>query len=538
MGTYSREGEGRVARLGAASMTLRRALVRWLPLGLILLLGLALRSLHLTAPLADAHRWRQIDNVTIARHFAEGPFDLLHPQVNWGGPGDASVEMEFPLLPALIAVAYRAFGESHVVARLVVVTFSLALIGVVYLIGRNLYGTGAGRGAALLMAVSPSAVYFGRIPIADTLMVFFSAAAVLAFVRYFGTRRRRDAVLGGAALGLALLVKLPAALMLGPVAYIAWRSERWAALRDTPFWAAILLPVIVTVAWYWHANNLYLETGLTVGIWRGAGTYPPALLPLVGPTSTFTGWADASLLTSAEFYEGMIGRVYGLHLTPPGFVLCIVGAVVSWRSGVRVGIVVVWMLAVLSFVVVVGRGNWIHEYYQLPLLPPAALLFGLATASVFDGEWVRRHVADGWRGAVPVGAAVALSAVVAFHYSGVVDGYFRPGRLDMVPIRAGAAIDRSTPSNAVVVVVEHAHSVNAANSPMLLYHARRRGWSFDLDSITVPVVLRLRSYGATHFATTVWSRMETERPDVARLLEHETEAVTTAGADFRLFRLP
>ncbi|MCY3820465.1 MAG: glycosyltransferase family 39 protein [Gammaproteobacteria bacterium] len=525
-------------RLGATLLSL--LVGRWLPLALIVLLGLILRSQYFTAPLADAHRWRQIDNVTIARHFAEGPFDLLHPQVNWGGPGDASVEMEFPLLPALIAIGYLGFGESPMVARTVVIAFSLALIGVVYLIGVNLYGIAAGRGAALLIAVSPSAVYFGRIPIVDTLMVFFSAAAVLAFVRYFGTRRRRDAFIGGTALGFALLVKLPAALMLGPVAYIAWRSARRSTLRHTPFWTAILLPLFVTVTWYWHANNLYLETGLTVGIWRGAGTYPPALLPLVGPTSTFTGWADAGLLTNLEFYEGMIGRIYGLHLTPPGFVLCIVGAVVSWRSGAGVGIVAVWMLAVLSFVVVVGQGNWIHEYYQLPLLPPAALLFGLATAPVFDGNWVRTCVAGGWRGPVAVGLAVVLSAVTAFHYSGVVEGYFRPGRLDMVPIRAGAAIDRATPANGVMVVVEHAHSVNAANSPMLLYHARRRGWSFDLDSITVPAVLRLRAFGATHFATTLWAQMEAERPEVAHLLEHETEAVATldAPADFRLFRLP
>src|SRR5918995_4843989 len=96
------------------------------PICAIVLLGGALRLLYFTAPLADAHRWRQIDNAAIARHFAEGPFDILHPQVNWGGPGDASVEMELPLLPALVALFYKLFGENVLFGRAVVITFSLA----------------------------------------------------------------------------------------------------------------------------------------------------------------------------------------------------------------------------------------------------------------------------------------------------------------------------------------------------------------------------------------------------------------------------
>ena len=127
-----------------------------------LILGAGLRLLYIDLPLADAHSWRQIENTTIARSFAEGPFDLLHPQVNWGGPGDASVEMEFPLLPAMIAGTYLVFGEHESLARLIVVGFSVGTIAVIYLLGRRLFGPPVGRAAAFLAAISPSMVYFGR----------------------------------------------------------------------------------------------------------------------------------------------------------------------------------------------------------------------------------------------------------------------------------------------------------------------------------------------------------------------------------------
>ena len=510
-----------------------------LPLLLILLLGLSVRSLYVTAPFADAHRWRQVENMSIARHFAEGPFNLLHPQVNWGGPGDASVAMEFPFLPATIAALYLATGDMEVAARAVSIAFSLALVVVVYLLGHDMFGPPVGRGAALLMAMSPSAVYFGRVPIVDTVMVFFSVGAVLGFFRYFRFGRGRDAFFAGLSLGLALLVKLPAALILGPVLYLAWRARRWSVLRDASFCTAVTLPVCVTAAWYWHANNIYMETGLTVGIWRGAGNYPPSLLPLAGPTTTFTGWASLDQLTSFEFYERMLARVYALHLTPPGFVLCLAAIAIWWRRA-GVDVLLIWLLAVLAFILAVAQGNWFHEYYQLPLLPPAAILCGLAMRSVFDGRWLRRNVAGGWLGVASVAMAIAFSSLVVFHYSGVVPRYFRPDGLDLIPIRAGEKIHARTPHDAVLVVLEHAHTLNAANSPVLLYYARRRGWSFDLDSVNVPAVMQLRAFGATHFATTLWSSIEAERPDVASFLKDEATwlAVDDAPGDFRLFALP
>jgi 4-amino-4-deoxy-L-arabinose transferase-like glycosyltransferase len=509
---------------------------RFAPICAILVLGGALRLQYFTLPLADAHRWRQIDNAAIARNFSEGPFDILHPQVDWGGPGDASVEMELPLLPAIVAAIYKVFGENYLFGRAVVIAFSLATVVVLYALGRRIFGEAAGRAAAFLFAISPSAVYFGRAFIVDTPTVFFSVVAVLAFLIYMEANKSRWAILGGVCLALAWMVKLPAFLTFGPVMFIGLRGRGFAIIRDRWFLGAVAFALLATTLWYWHANNLYLRTGLTVGIWRGAGTYPDVLGELAGPTSTFTGWSTRELLASALWWRTLFTRFWIMHLTPAGFVLTAVGCLLAVRVP-RASVLYVWLAATISFVLAVGTGNLGHEYYQLPVLAPAALFFGVAAAPMFDGEFLHRKVG---RVIGPVAAAVALTllGIISFNESFIVPNFFRPERLDYTPIRAGAAIDAATPRDALLIVVEFAQSDNAANAPMLLYHARRKGWSFDLRGLTPAAVQELRRRGAQYFATLVWPELEQIQPAFAEYLRRqEAVPLNDAPGGTRLFRL-
>ena len=514
--------------------------MRLLPLVLILLLGLGLRSLHFTAPLADAHRWRQTDNATVAFNLAFDRFNIFQPQVNWGGPGDAAVEMEFPVLPAIVAVLYRLFGDSDLWGRATVIAFSLGTIVLIYCIARRLFGEPEARGAAFLFAISPAAVFFGRAFIVDTPTVFLSAAAILAFLKYVDDGNRRAAAIGVVCLALAWMAKLPALLTLGPVAYIGLRSRGFGVFRDPWFVGGIAFALVMTAAWYWHANNIYLRTGLTVGIWRGAGTYPPALEHLTGPTSTFTGWSTLEMLSGREFYDDLLARFWKLHLTPIGAVLSVAGMVLAIGRA-RADIAFVWLAAALSFVIVVGQGNLNHEYHQLPVLPPLALFFGIAAAPVFGERVWRPMIASTFkrRAVVTVAASAVVGlALLGFRDSNIIRDFFRPDRLDTLPVEVGAAVEEITPPNASFVVVEHIETVNAANSPMLLYHARRRGWTFDLESLTPAVVQELTERGADYFLTTVWSDLEQRQPEVAKLLaRHEEVPLELAPPDTRMFRL-
>ncbi len=81
----------------------------------------------------------------------------------------------------------------------------------------------------------------------------------------------------------------------------------------------------------------------------------------------------------------------------------------------------------------------------------------------------------------------------------------------------GRAIEQAVAPEALVVAVESQKFGN--NSPILLYWAHRRGWSFDFESITPHVVERLRTrFGAQYFATTMWSELAATHPVLADYL--------------------
>ena len=495
------------------------ARLKWLAdpaLLLILLFAVLLRMQYIHLPMAEAHRWREITNMDIARNFYERSMNLLYPQVNWGGDRTPYVGMEFPLMQWVAALLYHVFGEQAIVGRLISLAFSVGTVWALYALGAWLFGVAAGRAAAFLFAISPSAIFFGRFFISDTPMVFYSVAAVLAWVVYLDTRSRTAGILAAVCGALAFLVKIPAVMILAPVAWAAWESRRWSALRDRGLVAGVAVALAATALWYWHADRIYHWTGLSEAIWHPSGNYAPPISLASGPFVGIYHWATAARLKDPDFYNEMLTRAWALHLTPGGFILALFALVTTWRLPRR-RIVDAWLGVVLLFMLVTAEGNFHHEFHQLPLLPPAALLFGIAAAPAFDGAWLR---ARGGRVIGALGSAAVLVAValLSFKYSGVVQNFFRPDRMDMVPIEAGRAIQQVVVPSDLLVTVEYEEYGN--NSAILLYWAHRRGWSFDLKSITPQVIDLLRKdFGARYFTTTVWRSLSAGRPDVVDYLK-------------------
>ena len=136
---------------------------------LIVAFAVSLRLFHVTAPFTDLHTWRQLDTLAMARNFYEGSFWPFAAEVNWGGR-NGYLEAECPFIPALIAVVYRIVGPHEIAGRLIIIAFSIGLVWATYRLALILDGRrSVARGAAFLIAVSPAAIFFGRIVIPDTI---------------------------------------------------------------------------------------------------------------------------------------------------------------------------------------------------------------------------------------------------------------------------------------------------------------------------------------------------------------------------------
>lgn len=503
-----------------------------LALLLILAFGAALRLFHLTAPFVDAHAWRQLDTAAMARNFHEGSFIPFDPQVDWGGR-HGYLEAEFPLIPAIIAVVYKVVGLHEIAGRAVVIAFSLALIWATYRLALVLDGRASmARAAAFLMAVSPAAVFFGRIVIPDTPMVFFTVLALIGFAEFARNGSGRWLVTGAVSLTLACLLKLPAVFVGPAIVALLVQHRGWQTFRDPRVWLAGILPLAVTAGWYWRAHLVFERTGLTMGI-LGAPTkmYPAYVSPGPWP-NVYAKWSTVALLSDPNFYERMFVRFYHVLLLPFGFVGAILGGFFWKGSGRRA--MVVWLLSLVVFFFIAGEVHRVHEYYQLPFVVVAALFFGGAAWPLFDGAWLNQHLGGSRLRLSQYAVVVVLLALAAVYCSSVTQVYFTPRDMAERMRQAGRVIDAATEDNSVAVVVDD----YGIMSPILLYFAHLKGWSFEPTDVSPYVIDNLRRLGARYFVTTRWSEFKSVRPDSAAFLEmYEDVAIDGAPGNTRLIDL-
>ncbi len=208
----------------------------WLPE--VALLAVA-AALYLGALGADAMRdWDEATYAAVVREMRETG-DWWTPRLD-GRPFNNKP----PLALWLIAASQALLGDRELAARLPVALLGVAGVGAACLLGRRLGGRRAGLLAAAILGVAPQWLRFSRqamldVPLATALSFAFLAALAGSWTRL------------GAALGAALLIKGPAALVaLPPLA--AWaaadRAARRVAVRGVALGAAIAAP--------WHLYQL------------------------------------------------------------------------------------------------------------------------------------------------------------------------------------------------------------------------------------------------------------------------------------------
>lgn len=100
-------------------------------------------------------------------------------------------------------------------ARLPTVVLTMLLVVAAYALAGELYGRGAGLVAASLSAFSPNLLAHGRLATNDLGLAFTIVLVVYVSLRFTRRPTARNLVMAGVALGLALLTKYNAILLLG-----------------------------------------------------------------------------------------------------------------------------------------------------------------------------------------------------------------------------------------------------------------------------------------------------------------------------------
>ncbi|MFQ5600017.1 MAG: ArnT family glycosyltransferase, partial [Candidatus Krumholzibacteriia bacterium] len=414
---------------------------------LILLLAFGCRLYHVDFPVSGWHAWRQADTAAVARNYYENGFDFLHPQIDWGGNSPGVVEMELPLYPFLVALAYRVFQPADLWGRLLSLLFGLATIFALYRLVEVRVGARIALWAALLYAILPLNIYYSRAFMPESAMLLCTVLGVHLFWEWRQRGRFAFGVLGAVFVSLAVLLK-STSLYLGILLLaLAWEGRGKRCLLEWRLWLLAALVLLPVWGWYAHAHRIYETSGLTFGIWDfGTGK-----------------WGDARPLWTLKFYNDVFFKsIAERHLTYGGFIPFVLGVVLA-RGKREMRPFGWWLLAVVVYILVVARGNQVHEYYQLPFIPPAVVFAALACKTTLPAS-SRVKARRPLRALLLIG----LLALPVLSFLRVAN-FMRKEDRGSALFQLAAAVRQQTPDNALIVAVD-------SNDPVLLYSCRRKGW--------------------------------------------------------------
>jgi 4-amino-4-deoxy-L-arabinose transferase-like glycosyltransferase len=423
-------------------------------------LSLGVHLIGLDQPFLDLQAWRQADTAAVARNYYEEGYDLLYPRVDWRGDTPGYVEMEFPLYPYLVASLYPLVGGTREwIGRGTSALFSAATVPLLYALVRDFHGVNAARLACFMFVVAPLNVFYGRAFMPEAAMLFFSVGGVHFFARWTAGGGLWSFVAAAAFAALAFLVKLPTLYLGLPLLFLAWERFGRSLPRQPALWAYAALTLLPPVLWYWHAHTLFQQTHLTFGIWNRYG---------------YAKWGNLDLLVSGEFYVLMFERLATVVFTPLGLALVVIGAAMKVASR-RERLFHVWLVAIAIYVLLVPEGNRTLSYYQLPFVPPGAVLGAKALAWGVSAATRAMPALAGARPVLLVGALSAL-AVLGYVYARPL---YAPLPYYIVQHEIGRELEALVPEDALLVVGEPDHNAGApyrSQSPTLLYFSGRKGW--------------------------------------------------------------
>ncbi|PKQ38013.1 MAG: hypothetical protein CVT59_05360 [Actinobacteria bacterium HGW-Actinobacteria-1] len=380
----------------------RRKLVMLLALAAILIVAFALRVHRIADPIGGFHAFNEGFYTKIAAgDMHRGAFDWLI------SPAD---RLNPPLYSLVVTGLFLVFGQSVALARLVSVAAGVATVYYTFLLGRTLYTERIGLLAAAVLAVTPGFALVNHNIQVDSLMVFFIIAGTYHYIHAIPSDDRREALVGGALMGLALATKLPAAV--APVVLALWetwrtRGVKWVrAKRVLPFTGgmfALGLP--------WYITRLVID----------GSSYLSGQAALSGNAASVDSWIT--------FRYKVLNELLWM-LSPVLAALAIAAIIYLLRkrsSGDR--LVLLSVGAYVGFYLVYN----FHSYYLIPLAPFVALAVARAAFAL-----ERRIPRTLWAAAVVLPYLLVATMMM---FAGQKYGLWSPSQVaETIPARAGITV--------------------------------------------------------------------------------------------------
>ena len=429
-----------------------------------------IRLFHISYPVTGWHSWRQSDTASIARNFFESGHRILYPQINWGGNGTGFVESEFQLYTFMVSLLYEVFGAHDMIGRLLSVCFSVLTVLGIYLLVKKIMDEKTAVWSAVIYAIMPLNIFYGRAFMPDAFMLMCTVYAVYFFSEWLDKNEGKYFVLAWFFTTTAILLKLPTLYIGLPLLYLAYNKYGAKLFSKASLYFLTALVLIPVIFWYYHAHQLLLNGGSSFGIW----TYGQ------------DKWGTFALLADISWYNDIFFKsIAERHLTYAGFILVVWGMFLK-RKFEKEKLFDVWLIAVLIFIFLAAQAHRAQEYYTLPVSIPASVFAGKLLACRLTGANLRSTL---YRQRIAGYFVIVCLALVCVLSILRVSRFYNGESFESPVIIMGKEIQNVSAANDKIITV-------SGGNPVYLYHAHRFGWAPAVGQIDSGFISDRKKEGA------------------------------------------
>lgn len=323
------------------------------------LLAVLLWSIGIERPV-DLPAWHELDYSSIARNFVREGNNIFYPRIDWRGSGPGFTEMEFPIVPWIMAQVFRVFGIHEIVGRLLSLACMLSSLFVFRKLALKLLPEPAAFAATLFFLVSHEIVMVATAIQPESLMFLCYLLAAYCFLDWYESQSWFSYGFAAFSFACAILVKSPAAHL--AILFFLWAlmQDGLKAFRKPSLYLFAVLSFAPALLWYSHAASLWHQFHNSMGV------------------SNEDHWFGMDMLRRPKVFLNLFMMdlvfVFGI-----GGVLTAAASVIKDRLASPVNrFALSWCLAVAIYLIVILRtsaGYW-AAYYHVVAVPPIALLFG------------------------------------------------------------------------------------------------------------------------------------------------------------------
>ncbi len=347
----------------------------------ILAIAVFFRLYKISTPLADFHSWRQVDTSAVTRNFVKNGIDLLHPiyddlsNVQSGMDNPNGYRMvEFPIYNAIVAVLYSTFPFTSIEiwGRLTTIIFSLIIISIIYYLLLKENSRRSAIFASLLYSIFPFFVFFSRVVLPETTALAFAMLSI--FFLYLHVDRKQKGFSGFFSSALAafffasaLLVKPTVIFYLLPALVLFYRKYRLNLIIKLDFYLYFLITLIPLFVWRIYIKNY--PAGIPGSDWLFTSVNTSEGLKNIMFRPSFFRWI---------FFERINNLILGGYMT----FFFLLGVISRQKNK----LILSFLIATLTYILVFQGGNVQHEYYQTLILPVLAMMIGLGIDFIFENQ--------------------------------------------------------------------------------------------------------------------------------------------------------